>query len=79
MRPSNASSFADALLAAHAHHLVAPVQRVLDHVPPELPGGADDAHLHREPNLAFLDRGLGDDAVLDGERDPAGHEVRRDR
>ena len=34
-----------ALLAAHADHLVAAIQRVLHHVLPELPGGPDDADL----------------------------------
>jgi len=33
----------DALLPAHADDLVAPIERVLDHVLPELPGGSDDA------------------------------------
>src|SRR5437764_2213592 len=37
----------DALRPAHADHLVAPVERVLDHVAPELPGRTDDADLHR--------------------------------
>ena len=36
-----------ALLPAHADHLVAPVERVLHHVPPQLPRRADDADLHR--------------------------------
>jgi hypothetical protein len=36
-----------ALLPAHADHLVAPIQRVLDHVLPELPRGPDDADPHR--------------------------------
>jgi hypothetical protein len=35
----------DALLAAHSHHFVAAVERVLDHVLPELPRGSDDADL----------------------------------
>ena len=34
-----------ALLAAHAHHLVAAIERVLNHVLPELPRGSDDADL----------------------------------
>src|SRR5215218_10489774 len=33
-------------LAAHANHLVDPIQRVLHHVPPELPRGTDDADPH---------------------------------
>ena len=37
----------DPCLPAHADHVVAPVQRVLHHVPPELPGGPDDADLPR--------------------------------
>ena len=37
---------ADALLAAHGDDLVAAIQRVLDHVAPELPGRADDADPH---------------------------------
>jgi hypothetical protein len=37
---------ADALRAAHADHLVTPLERVPDHVLPELPGGADDADPH---------------------------------
>src|SRR5918994_790252 len=41
-----------ALLSAHANHLVAPIQRVLDHVLPELPGGTDDADPHRVPSVA---------------------------
>jgi hypothetical protein len=40
------SELADALLAAHADHLIPPIQRVLDHVPAELPGRADDADPH---------------------------------
>jgi hypothetical protein len=35
-----------ALLAARADHLVTPIQRVLDHVLPELPRGPDDADPH---------------------------------
>src|SRR3954452_5745251 len=42
---------ADALVAAHGNHLVPPIQRVLDHVPPELPGRADDADPHDTPRL----------------------------
>ena len=45
---------ADALLAAHGDHLVPPVQRVLDHVPPELPGRADDADPHAARSLPRL-------------------------
>ena len=37
----------DALRPAHADHLVAPVERMPDDVPPELPGRADDADPHR--------------------------------
>jgi hypothetical protein len=37
---------ADALLAAYGDHFVPPVQRVLDHVAPELPGRTDDADSH---------------------------------
>ena len=36
----------DALLAAHGDHLVAAIERVLDHVAPELPRRADDADPH---------------------------------
>src|SRR6185437_9676404 len=36
-----------AFLTTHANHLVAPIQRVLDHVLPELPRGPDDANPHR--------------------------------
>ena len=43
----------DALLAAHANHLVAPIQRVLHHVLPELPRGPDDANPHRVPVVPF--------------------------
>jgi hypothetical protein len=32
---------------AHAHHLVTPIQRVPNQVPPELARSADDANLHR--------------------------------
>ena len=40
---------ADALLAADSDHLVPSVQRVLDHLLPELPGRADDADPHDSP------------------------------
>ena len=40
---------ADALLAAYGDHLVAMVQRMLDHVLAELAGAADDADLHDSP------------------------------
>ncbi len=33
--------------AAYGDNLIASVQRVLHHVPPELPGRPDDAHPHR--------------------------------
>jgi len=36
----------NALLPAHANDLVAPIERLLHHVLPELPGGADDANPH---------------------------------
>src|SRR6266496_4435967 len=42
----------DALLSAHADHLVPPTERVLHHVPPELPGSADDADPHRARPIA---------------------------
>src|SRR3954454_16495389 len=50
---------AHALLTADTDHLVAPVQRMLHHVPPELPGGADDADLHerRLSNTQAASRG----------------------
>src|SRR6185369_13088515 len=35
-----------ALLAAHANHLVTPIQRLLDHVLPKLPRSPNDAHPH---------------------------------
>ncbi len=41
-----------AALPADADHLVAPIQRVLHHVLPELPGGPDDTDLHRVPPVA---------------------------
>ena len=47
MRPLNLSSLLHAWLPAYADHLVAPIERVLDHVLAELPGGSDDANLHR--------------------------------
>jgi hypothetical protein len=31
---------------ADADHLVATIQRLLDHVLPQLPGGSNDAHFH---------------------------------
>jgi hypothetical protein len=36
-----------AALPAHANHLVAPTERVLHHVLPELSGRLDDADFHR--------------------------------
>src|SRR6266508_4264858 len=42
----------DALLSAHADHLVPPIERVLHHVLPELPGSADDADPHRARPIA---------------------------
>ena len=48
---------ADALLAAHGNHLVPPIQRVLDHVPPELPGCADDADPHDTLRLQSISWG----------------------
>src|SRR4051794_18180320 len=45
---------ADALLAAHGDHLVPPIQRVLDHVLPELPGRTDDADPHDTPRLKSI-------------------------
>src|SRR3954447_21142889 len=45
---------AHALVAAHGDHLVPPIQRVLDHVPPELPGRADDANPHGTPRLQSI-------------------------
>src|SRR5205085_5493521 len=46
--------FLDALLAAHADHLVASIERVLHHVLPELPRGADDANFHRASLVGFV-------------------------
>ena len=48
--------FSYAALAAHADHLIAAIQRVLDHVLPELPRRPDDADFH----LAHLASRLGD-------------------
>src|SRR4051794_36269769 len=48
-----------ALLATHAHHLVSAIQRVLDHVPPELPRNSDNAHLHRRPPILYPRRARG--------------------
>jgi hypothetical protein len=42
----------NALLPAHADNLVSPIERVLHHVLPELPGSADDADPHRAPPIA---------------------------
>src|SRR3954449_4907120 len=44
--PLELGELADALLAAHGNYLVLPVQRVLDQVPPKLPGRTDDADPH---------------------------------
>jgi len=46
--------FLDALLAAHADHLVASIERVLHHVLPELPRGADDANLQRASFVGLI-------------------------
>jgi hypothetical protein len=43
--PPERIELSDALLAAHADHFVAAIERVLDHVLPELAGGSDDADL----------------------------------
>src|SRR4051794_33013807 len=43
---------AHALLAAHAHDLIPPVERVPDHALAELPGRSDDADPHRLPGRA---------------------------
>src|SRR4051794_31194623 len=45
---------ADALVAAHGDPLVPPIQRVLDHVLPELPGRANDADPHDTPRLQLI-------------------------
>src|SRR4051794_3281060 len=45
---------ADAFVAAHSDHLVPPIQRVLDHVLPELPGRANDADPHDTPRLQLI-------------------------
>jgi len=45
--PFEGIEFADALLPAGADHLVAPVPRVLHHVPAELPGSPNYADFHR--------------------------------
>jgi hypothetical protein len=45
--PLELVELADALLSAHGDNLVAAVERMLDHVSPQLPGGADDADLHQ--------------------------------
>ena len=42
----------DALFSADAHHLVPPIECVLHHVLPELPGSADDADPHRARPIA---------------------------
>ncbi len=42
----------NALLPAHADNLVPPIERVLHHVLPELPGSADDADPHRARSIA---------------------------
>ena len=57
MRPLNAVELPDALLAAHANHLVTAIQRLLDHVLPKLPRGPDDAHpslFLQAPKLACI-------------------------
>src|SRR5437868_9568408 len=46
--------FLDALVAAHADHLVASIERVLHHVLPELPRGADDANLQRASFVGLI-------------------------
>ena len=59
IRSLKSVELAHALLTADTDHLVAPVQRMLHHVPPELPGGADDADLHecRLSNTQAASRG----------------------
>ena len=44
--PFERVEFSYAALPAHADHLIASIQRVLDHVSPELPRRPDDAYLH---------------------------------
>jgi hypothetical protein len=44
--PGERIEFGDALLTAHADHLIAPVKRVLHHVLSELSGGSHDTDLH---------------------------------
>src|SRR5947209_6004974 len=46
--------FLDALLAAHADHLETSIQRVLHHVLPELPRGADDANFQRASFVGLI-------------------------
>lgn len=46
MRPLKRVELLYAFLPTHANHLVAPSQRVLHHVLPELPRGPDDANPH---------------------------------
>src|SRR5712691_3744828 len=41
-----------AFFPTHANHLIAPIQRVLHHVLPELPRGPDDANPHRVRPIA---------------------------
>src|SRR6476646_10757010 len=53
--PRECGELSDALLATHANHLVTAIERVLHHVPPELPGGSDYAHLHRERPIPYPD------------------------
>ena len=45
--PLEPVELAHAWLPAYADDLVAPIERMLDHVLAELPGGSDDANLHR--------------------------------
>jgi hypothetical protein len=56
-----------AALPAHANHLVAPIERVLHHVLPELSGRSDDAHLHVvHPMAPFSGKSVGAVRVLNG-------------
>ena len=56
--------FADALLPAHAHDLVAPIERVLHHVLPQLAGRTDDTDsLHGNSIHRPGDAGLNHSAV----------------
>jgi hypothetical protein len=47
--PGERIEFGDALLTAHAGHLIAPVTRVLHQVLPELPGDSNNADPHHVP------------------------------